>query len=306
MPEFFTPTVYAIPFFIVTLVLEWWGVKTGRAHGDYENKDAAASLTLGIGNLAVDTLTGGIALAGLILVWDFRLLELPITWWSFIIVFIATDFLYYWKHRLAHTMRWFWLAHVTHHSSKHYNLTTALRQPWLGPFTGAFILGAPLVFLGAHPAFIAFAMSFNLVYQYWIHTEAIDKMPKWFEAIMNTPSHHRVHHATNPRYLDRNYAGVFIIWDKMFGSFTQERKDDPCVFGLVKNVESYNPFYLAYHGVLELFSDFWKDGFRPAVWLKRMISPPGWTPDGKGKTSEVIRQEWQATLTINAEDTNKL
>ncbi len=274
-------------------------MRSKRVRGRYETNDAITSVSLGIGNLIVDTVTGFLAIAALLVVWEYRVFELPVTWWSFIIVFVVTDFVYYWKHRFGHRMRWFWMSHVTHHSSQHYNLTTALRQPWLGPFTGLFVIGAPLIFLGVHPAFMAFAMSFNLVYQYWIHTEAIDKMPKWFEAIMNTPSHHRVHHATNPRYLDMNYAGVFIIWDKMFGTFTPELKSDPCVYGLVKNVESYNPLYLAYHGVMEFVSDCISDGLRPDRWVRRMFNPPGWQPDGSGSTSETLKQEW---LDAQAED----
>ncbi len=138
-------------------------------------------------------------------------------------------------------MRWWWIEHHTHHSSQHYNLTTALRQPWFGPLTGLVIIAAPLVLLGFNPAFIAFAAGINLVYQYWIHTEAIGRMPKWFEAVMNTPSHHRVHHATNPRYLDANFAGVFIIWDRMFGSFVPELDHDKPIYGTVTLLKTQQP-----------------------------------------------------------------
>src|SRR3546814_77230 len=130
-------------------------------------------------------------------------------------------------HRAAHRVRWFWASHVIHHSSQHYNLSTALRQTWTGFFSLTFLFRLPLFLIGFPPAMVFFCAGLNLIYQFWIHTEAIGRMPRWFEAVMNTPSHHRVHHGVNPRYLDANYAGVFIIWDKMFGSFVPERDDDP-------------------------------------------------------------------------------
>ncbi len=132
------------------------------------------------------------------------------------------DLAYYVFHRSAHRVRWFWASHVIHHSSQHYNLSTALRQTWTGFLSIAFIFRLPLFLIGFPPAMVFFVAGLNLIYQFWIHTEAIDRMPRWFEAVMNTPSHHRVHHATNARYLDRNYAGVFIVWDRMFGTFEPE------------------------------------------------------------------------------------
>ena len=183
-------------------------------------------------------------------------------------------------------MRWWWVEHHTHHSSQHYNLTTALRQPWFGPLTGLVIIAAPLVLLGFHPAFIAFAAGINLVYQYWIHTEAIGRMPGWFEAVMNTPSHHRVHHATNPRYLDANYAGVFIIWDRMFGSFVPELDHDKPIYGTVKLLETHNPIVVAYgQNSARCCAIAGSDGLRPWRWVGRFINKPGWSPDGKHSRS---------------------
>ena len=131
-----SPTTLAAPAFVLSVIWEWWAVKTGRAGGRYETKDALTSMAMGIGNLVVNTLTGTIALWMMMLVWPFRLAEVPVTWWSLIVLFVAYDLVYYWKHRLAHRMRWFWMEHVTHHSSTHYNLTTALRQTWTGRSPG--------------------------------------------------------------------------------------------------------------------------------------------------------------------------
>ena len=301
MPEFASPTTLAAPAFVLAVIWEWWAVKSGRAGGRYETKDAFASMAMGVGNLVVNTLTGAIALWMMMLVWPFRVVEIPVTWWSFLILFVAYDFTYYWKHRLAHRVRWFWMEHVTHHSSTHYNLTTALRQPWFGPFTGLILLGVPLVLIGFHPLFIFFAGGLNLLYQFWIHTESIGRMPGWFEAVMNTPSHHRVHHATNPRYLDANYAGVFIVWDKMFGSFVEEREDERPVYGIVKPLGSYNPLTIAFHEAGGLVNDCRRDGFKPLRWLGRAFNPPGWSPDGHHNRSEDIRAAWLGSQANRAE-----
>jgi hypothetical protein len=151
-----------------------------------------------------------------------------------------------------------------------------------------------LVLLGIHPAFIAFAAGVNLVYQYWIHTEAIGRMPKWFEAIMNTPSHHRVHHATNPRYLDANFAGVFIIWDRMFGSFVPELDADRPVYGIVHPLGSFNPLMVAFHELGALFGDCRRDGLRPWRWAGRLINKPGWSPTGEHARSDELKAAYLA------------
>ena len=236
-PYWYPKYIVAIagPFFFAFVMLEWWGVKSGKLSGRYEPKDAWASMAMGMGNLVSDILMGFIGVAYLLWLWNlpFRTLDWGFSVWALIAAFIAQDFLYYWKHYFYHKIRWLWAAHVVHHSSEHYNLSTALRQPWNNHLLGLFVLSTPLVLLGIHPLLLAFVGAFNLVYQYWIHTEAIDKCPKWFEAIFNTPSHHRVHHATNPRYLDANFAGIFIIWDKMFGTFVPEMEEEDIHYGTV-------------------------------------------------------------------------
>lgn len=302
MPEFPSPTLLAIPFFIFFVIFEWWAVKTGRAAGDYDTRDALTSMGMGIGNVVVNTLSGAVTLWMFMAFWPYRIMEIPVTWWSILIAFIGYDFVYYWKHRLAHRIRWFWAEHITHHSSEHYNLTTALRQPWFGPFTGLMLLGVPMVLLGFHPLLLFFVGGLNLLYQFWIHTEAIDRMPRWFEAVMNTPSHHRVHHATNPRYLDSNYAGVFIIWDKMFGSFVEERADEKPDYGIVKPIGSYNPLWVAYHEFVGLLRDCASDGLKPHNWFMRFTQPPGWSPDGSHNRSEDIKRAYAEVHPEHAND----
>lgn len=293
MIDFPSPTTLAIPAFLLSLSWEWWAVRTGRAKGTYETRDALASIAMGLGNVATGAATAGLAAAMMMTFWPLRLFEAPVTLWSGVLLFVLYDFAYYWKHRFAHRIRWFWVEHVTHHSSERYNLTTALRQPWFGPLTGLILIGSPLVVLGFHPAYIAFIAGLNLLYQYWIHTEAIDRMPAWFEAVMNTPSHHRVHHAVNARYLDANYAGVFIVWDKVFGTFVEELETERPVYGIVRPLRSFNPVVIAYHELISLLSDCARDGFRPVVWLRRFVNPPGWSPDGRHARSEDLKRIWR-------------
>jgi sterol desaturase/sphingolipid hydroxylase (fatty acid hydroxylase superfamily) len=181
---------------------------------------------------------------------------------------------------------------VNHHSSQHYNLSTALRQTWTGFFALGFIFRIPLAFVGFHPAMMLFCGAINLIYQFWIHTEAIGQLPRWFEAVMNTPSHHRVHHATNPRYLDANYAGTFIIWDKMFGSFTEEVEGERIRYGIVKQLGTFNLLYSVFHEWIGIARDVWT-----APWgskLGYIWRPPGWSHDGSRDTSESIKARWAA------------
>jgi sterol desaturase/sphingolipid hydroxylase (fatty acid hydroxylase superfamily) len=295
MPEFPDIILYAIPFFIISMLLELY-VTTKENIKTYEPKDAFSSIAMGLGNVALGFLSKGMVLFALMLVYDnFRLFTIPLAWWSFVLLFFVDDFSYYWFHRISHECRIFWASHVVHHSSQHYNLSTALRQTWSGSFYSfVFWLWIPL--LGFHPAMILLQMSISLLYQFWIHTEAIDKLPKWFEAVMNTPSHHRVHHGSNPIYLDRNHAGILIIWDKMFGTFQPELEEEKVIYGLVRNIHTYNPIKIA-------FIEWWnmlKDGFNGKKSfenrLKYLIKPPGWKHDGTGKISADLRKEWEMEM----------
>ena len=278
----------AIPFFAGMVALEWWAVMRGRARGRYATRDGLASMAMGLGNAASDLLFGALSLGALLWVWQFRLVDLGGGLWVIVLAFVAGDFLYYWKHRWAHRVRWLWSAHVVHHSSEHYNLTTALRQPWNNHFTGYVLLSSPLVMLGFHPLILGFAAALNLFYQFWIHTEAIDRMPKWFEAVFNTPSHHRVHHATNPDYLDRNYAGTLIIWDKLFGTFVPEG-EAPITYGTVKPVKTYNPVRIAFGELVQIIRDAVQPGLNARERFAYVFAPPGWSHDGSRMTSDQIR-----------------
>lgn len=286
---------YAIPGFIILIIAEI--LLTWRMHHEsYEFKDATASITMGLGNVGVGLLTKGMTLAIFYFIYQIRISEIAVSPWSWLLLFFLEDFSYYWMHRVSHRSRFFWASHVVHHSSQHYNLSTALRQTWTGPFfTFIFWLWLPL--LGFHPLMVMTQMSISLLYQFWIHTEVINKMPQWFDAIFNTPSHHRVHHATNPLYLDRNHAGILIIWDKFFGTFEPEIDEVKPVYGLTNNIDTYNPLYIAFHVWRDMLSDFFQRGIGLRDRFSYLLQPPGWRHDGSGKLSEDLLEEWKRNTT---------
>ncbi len=291
MPKLPNPVDFAVPVFILLIVIEMaWARR--KAPQKYEPRDTLVSLAFGLGSTVAGLLFGG-AIYGLMLwLWEHRLATVPWTWWAWVLCFVLDDLLYYLFHRSAHRVRWFWASHVNHHSSQHYNLSTALRQTWTGWLALSFLFKLPLAFAGFHPAMILFCGGVNLIYQFWIHTEAIKRFPRWFEAVMNTPSHHRVHHATNPRYLDSNYAGVFIVWDRMFGTFVPEVDEEPIRYGIVRQLGTFNLLYAVFHEWIGIAKDVWH-----APWqhkLSYLWRPPGWTHDGSRDTSDTIRARWQA------------
>jgi len=284
---------YAIPFFVTTIILEI--ILTVKVKfEEYSFKDAGASIIMGLGNVAIDLFTKGIVLSLFYLVYNFyHLFQISFGWWAWVLLLFSEDFCYYWFHRISHESRFFWASHVVHHSSKKYNLSTALRQTWSGSFY-TFIFWIPLILIGFHPVMVLVQKSISLIYQYWIHTELINKMPKWFEAIFNTPSHHRVHHATNPQYLDRNHAGIFIIWDKLFRTFELEAEKP--IYGLVQNIETNNPAKIAFIEWYNMLSDFFTSKTSIKNKFKYLIKPPGWKHNENSILSSDLRKEWEEKL----------
>ena len=212
-----------------------------------------------------------------------RLFTIPLdTTAAVVVLVIGQDFCYYWFHRASHRIRWFWATHAIHHSSNELNLGASFRFGWTGRLTGSSVFYVPMIWLGFAPGPVFIALGFNLLYQFWIHTEWIPKLG-WLEYVLNTPSHHRVHHAANAEYLDRNYGGILIVWDRMFGSFVSERDDIPCRYGLVKPLLSNNPFVIGFHEWAALLRDAW----RARSWRERLmcvIGPPAPHPDADRST----------------------
>ncbi|MFC9297504.1 sterol desaturase family protein [Streptomyces sp. NPDC057011] len=275
MPNLPDVVLWSIPAFVLLTVVE---IVSYRLHPDeeaagYDAKDAATSITMGLGSIGFDLLWKLPVVAVFTAVYELTPLRVPFLWWTALLMLLVQDFLYYWQHRLHHVIRILWACHVVHHSSRRFNLTTALRQPWTSATTWWFYL--PMVALGVHPAAIPFCYGLNLLYQFWVHTERIGKLPRAYEYVFNTPSHHRVHHASQGGYLDRNFGGILIVWDRMFGSWVGETERP--VYGLTKNIGTYNPLRVATHEYAAIArdvraADTWRER------AGRVFRGPGWQP----------------------------
>jgi sterol desaturase/sphingolipid hydroxylase (fatty acid hydroxylase superfamily) len=274
--EYIDLTTYAIPGFALLLALEVWWLADERRRGaalGYERRDAVASIALGVGSALFVTVINLGVLAIADLLWRWRLTDLGTGWAGWTVTIVGWDLAYYWQHRAEHEVRLLWACHVNHHSSQRYNLSTALRQPWT-PWSH--LLFYPwLALVGVRPWMILAAEGIDLIYQFWVHTEAIGRLPRWFELVFNTPSHHRVHHGSNPEYLDRNYGGILIVFDRLFGTFQPEVA--PVRYGLTKDISTYNPLRIAFHEYAALGRDLraahsWRDR------AGHVLRGPGWTP----------------------------
>jgi sterol desaturase/sphingolipid hydroxylase (fatty acid hydroxylase superfamily) len=275
-------TVLAIPLFLGAIALE---IAVGRRQGRrlHEWRDSLASIAAGAGSLVIGAFWKVVLVVVYFQLYEWAPVRLGNGPWVWAAALVADDFAYYWFHRVHHEVRFFWAAHVTHHSSRRYNLATALRQSWT-PMT-SLPFYAPLALLGFDPVMLATVHGINLLYQFWIHTETIGTLGA-FERVMNTPSHHRVHHASNVQYLDRNYAGILIVWDRLFGTF--EPEVEAPVYGLTKNIETYDPFRIAFHEWVAIARDL----VRARSWRTRwnlVAKPPGWSADGSTLTAPEMR-----------------
>jgi sterol desaturase/sphingolipid hydroxylase (fatty acid hydroxylase superfamily) len=278
MAEHLDPSLVAIPFYAAAMLWEARAttrrVAAGKPIVGYEKRDTRASLGTGL----VSVLTVGLQALGVerlaAALYDRRVVSLGDGALRWFIGMLAWDFAYYWLHRWEHGVRLFWATHVSHHSSEHYNLSTALRQPWT-PFLGLVVF-PPLALLGLEPWVIMTCGGFNLIYQFWIHTETVDRLPRALEFVFNTPSHHRVHHGSNPQYLDRNHGGILIVWDRLFGTF--EPEVEPVRYGLVKNVQSFNLWTIFAHEFVAIAKDAWRAP-RLGDKLRYVFGDPGWKPE---------------------------
>jgi sterol desaturase/sphingolipid hydroxylase (fatty acid hydroxylase superfamily) len=280
--------LYSIPAFLVLMALEvMWSRRRADAKG-YERRDTVASLSMGIANVSVSAGAKFLSIPFFALIYEYRVLDLgqPALWWSWLVLLVAEDFCYYWFHRAHHEVRLLWAVHVNHHSSEHYNLSTALRQALLTPLTGP-IFWAPLALLGYPPVMILTAQAWSLLYQFWLHTEAIDRLGP-LEWVLNTPSHHRVHHGKNVRYLDKNHAGVFIIWDRLFGTFARET--ERVIYGLTTDIKTFNLARIGFHELAAIARDVRRAPSLRAR-LGYLFAPPGWSHDGSTKTASQLQRE---------------
>lgn len=284
--DFKNPITYAIPFFTLLMGIEAY-LNYKERSDNYQLKDSAASISMGLGSVFIDIITKSTAFALFKIIYvNYGLFNDALSWtilgWA--LLFFLDDFTFYWHHRLSHEIRLLWAAHVNHHSSTHYNLSTALRQSWAELFY-KYIWYLWLPLLGFPPLMILTQISISLIYQFWVHTKRIKRFPSFFEFLFNTPSHHRVHHAKNIIYLDKNYAGILIIWDRLFGTFMKEDDKEPVVYGITVDIDTYNPLKIASHEFINLGKDVYKAP-KFSDKLKYLFLPPGWSHDGSSMTTD--------------------
>jgi alkylglycerol monooxygenase len=269
------PIGIAVPFFLILIGIEYFVLK--RQKREVRLNDAVTDISCGVGDQMLSVFLKSLALFPYAYVVEHgALMEMSTSNpWVWVFGVFAVDLFYYLYHRVCHRVNLGWATHSVHHQSEAYNLSVALRQPWFS-IVYSWVFYIPLAVIGLPLEVYVTTFAFNLLYQFWIHTETIDKMG-WFEYLFNTPSHHRVHHGTNPKYIDKNYAGIFIIWDRMFGTF--ELEEETPLYGTLKPLNSWNPFWANVSPWVSLaqrtaqYSSFTD---KVKVWF----APPEWTPDG--------------------------
>lgn len=282
--------IVVLPIFIVAIIIEVYMARQEQKQL-YKGKDTLVSLSMLVFAVIVEFFPKLLAFVAFVFLHEISPLAdiVQRQWWAWMLLFFLDDFSYYWFHRLNHEVRLLWAGHVVHHSSEYLNFGTALRQG-VGERLHKYLFWLWLPLLGFDPLMIFTMIGINLFYQFWVHTELVNRLPAWFEAVFNTPSHHRVHHASNIRYLDCNHAGVLIIWDKIFGTFSEEKDFDQPIYGLTKNISSYNPLYVASHE----YQSIWRDVRRAPSWsdkFKYIFYAPGWSHDGEDRRAKVLRKK---------------
>ncbi|MDG2448509.1 MAG: sterol desaturase family protein [Saprospiraceae bacterium] len=280
----------ALPIFLLAIIVEW-RIDEWRHLDLYKRVDSWVSLSMLIFTGIVEFIPKLLAFIAFIYLHEISPLRDIVgrQWWAWASLFLFDDFAYYWFHRMNHEVRLFWAGHVPHHSSVKLNYATALRQG-VGERVHKYFFWIWIPLLGFDPLMMFTVISINLIYQFWVHTELVGKMPSWYEYVFNTPSHHRVHHASNVRYLDCNHAGLFILWDRLFGTFSEEKDFEKPIYGLTKNIDTYNPFKVVTHE----YQAIWKDVLKASKWtdkLKYVFMAPGWSHDGKDLRAKTLRRE---------------
>lgn len=275
--------VIATPFFIG--VFAWEYLKIRHDPAKVNIGESLRNFLLGAGYQTSELLFAGlISFPVYALAWHHRLFTIPSNWLTALVLFVLVDLVFYWFHRSSHRARWMWAAHVTHHSSTRMNFSTAMRQNATNIFNGGWLFYVPLAWLGFNPVWIGVCYALSLVYQFFIHTTLIDKLPAPIEFVFNTPSHHRVHHGRNPGYIDTNYGGVFIVFDRLFGSFTPETIAPE--YGITRPIDSHNLLVLWCHEYMALLRDMARKG--PLLQrLKHLWMPPDWQRNTTKKTNRV-------------------
>jgi len=280
--------LFMLPVFLVAIALEavYYRVALAKPYGW---KVTGSNLAVALGRLATDAVTKAVIAAVYVGAYQLRPFDIPMDRWeSWVALFFAVELAYYWLHRFSHEVRWMWTQHSVHHSARQITLSVAYRLGWTQFLAGPWLFLVPVCWIGFDPRAVVLMYAANLLYQFWLHTEVVPKLGP-LERLFNTPSHHRVHHAVEPEYLDRNYGGVLIVWDKLFGTFAPEREHAPRTYGLVRQIDTLNPVKIAFAEWVALIKDLRAArSLREALGL--VFGPPGWRADGKGQTTRAIRR----------------
>ncbi len=279
--------LYATPVMILLVVLEYV-LRIREMREDYDHKDALAAAGVGIGNLISSALFKALLFGIILYFYNLVPWYIPHTWWAYILCLVAIDFFRYWAHRVAHEQRFWWATHVTHHSSEQYNFTVSFRLSWVQHIKVIFFI--PVALMGFDPFVFFICNQLEVLYQFWLHTELIGKLPRPIEFLFTTPSHHRVHHGKDAKYLDKNYGSTLIIWDRIFGTFQPEEEKPN--YGILKPpVKAYNPVHLVFHEWTDIFRDMAR--YRsPRAWKRILFGSPGLTLDKEryygGEAEEIV------------------
>ncbi len=266
--------VIATPVFVGVTLWEYARIRNDPVLMDA--REAVRNFMLGAGYQVTELLFAGIiAFPVYALAYHHRVVTVELSWATGLLLFVLVDFTFYWFHRASHRVRWLWCTHVTHHSSERMNFSTAMRQNATNIFNGGWLFYVPLAFIGFNPVWIGICFALSLVYQFFIHTTLVTKLHPAIEFVMNTPNHHRVHHASNEGYIDTNYAGVFIVWDRLFGTFAEEQAGKPVRYGITRPVHSDSLWVMWTHEYVDLFRDMARPGTLTAR-LKHLWMPPEW------------------------------
>ncbi|WP_018478582.1 sterol desaturase family protein [Pontibacter roseus] len=274
---------FAAPIIVASVVIEWLvGVYKQRDY--YDKRDFIAAVAIGAGSMVLGSLLKVTIFYTTIVIYNAVPWAVPRSWWGFVLCFLLVDWLRYWAHRISHEQRFWWATHVTHHSSQKMNFSVSFRTGWTQHIKFIFFL--PVPFLGLDPLTFLICHQLAVFYQFWVHTELIRKLPAPLEYIFVTPSHHRVHHGSNAKYIDKNYGSTLIIWDRLFNTFQAE--EERPVYGLTKPVTSYNPLYLVFHEWVDLFRDLLHARSAKEVW-KLLFKPPGAVVTAFQREQEALR-----------------
>jgi len=279
---------YAFPALIAIALGEAYLIRRAGSNR-YDWRESAASLVIGVGQQGSRAVAAAIWGGVFVFAWQYRAFTVPLdSALGWVALFVGVEFSYYWLHRISHECRWFWASHAVHHSSQHFNLSAAYRLGWTAGITGASLFFLPLVLLGFSPLAVFAVLGINLLYQFWIHTELIPKLGP-LEWVLNTPAHHRIHHAANVEYLDANYGGILIVFDRLFGTLAEERADIRPRYGLVTPLKTHNPLAIVFHEWRAVIRDVCAaNSFREALLF--LFGRPGWRPAVNGSTTSDLRR----------------